>query len=148
MITEVRDAYVVLESVHRSIDKMLEGLTDQQLLEKPFENMNNIASIVEHTTLVEKRFLSSLAGDVQTIDSQKPFQTSTWDVSAIKQQWEDVLRYAKEVFEKLEQSDMEQPGLKLGIGELNKRQLMLYTIAHTTHHRGQIPIVKKFLKNE
>ncbi len=148
MITEVRDAYVVLESVHRSIDKMLEGLTDQQLLEKPFENMNNIASIVEHTTLVEKRFLSSLAGDVQTIDSQKPFQTSTWDVPAIKQQWEDVLRYAKEVFEKLEQSDMEQPGLKLGIGELNKRQLMLYTIAHTTHHRGQIPIVKKFLKNE
>ncbi len=147
MIAEARDAYVVLESVHRSIDKMLEGLTDQQLLEKPFENMNNIASIVEHTTLVEKRFLSSLTGVVQTIDSQKPFQASLWDVTAIRQQWEDVLKYAKEVFEKLEQTDMEQPGLKLGIGELNKRQLMVYTIAHTTHHRGQIPIVKKFLKN-
>lgn len=147
MIAEARDAYAILESVHRSIDKMLEGVTDQQLLEKPFENMNNIASILEHTTLVEQRFLSSLAGDVQTIDSQKPFQASSWDVTSIKQQWEDVLRYAKDVFEKLKQDDMEQPGLKLGVGELNKRQLMVYTIAHTTHHRGQIPIVKKFLKN-
>ena len=147
MIAEVRDTYAILESVHRSIDKMLEGLTDEQLVEKPFENMNNIASILEHTLLVERRFLSALLGDSQTIDSQKPFQATAWDVASIKKQWEDVLPYAKEVFAKLRESDMEQPGLKLGVGELNKRQLMLYTVAHTTHHRGQIPIVKKFLKN-
>jgi uncharacterized damage-inducible protein DinB len=145
MIPEVQDQYQLLVSVHRSVDKMVADLSDEQWLKKPAENFNNIASVVEHVVLVERKFLAALAGTSADMDVQAPFRASHWDVASIKRQWQENLQIAEETLSKLTEQDLTAPGLKLGIGELNKRQLLSYMIAHTVHHRGQIPLIKKLL---
>jgi uncharacterized damage-inducible protein DinB len=145
MLKEVRDQLELLKSVHATIDKMVEGLTPEQWTKKPAENMNNIASILHHTALVEKRFLAVLAGEQADIDAGAPFKAQSWDLEQIRHDWESVLPYAEQVLAKLTAEDLDQFAMKLGVGEVNKRQLLAYTIAHTAHHRGQIPLVKKLI---
>ncbi|GLV13172.1 hypothetical protein Heshes_08560 [Alicyclobacillus hesperidum] len=145
MIQEVADLYQLLVSVHTSVDKMLEGLSDDDWLKKPQQNLNNIASIVEHTALVERRFFAQVKGQVPELDAGAPFRADSWDVPKIKALWADNLEFAKHALEALSEADLAQFGAKLGIGEVNKRQLIAYAVAHTAHHRGQIPLVKKLL---
>ncbi len=142
---EVAEIFFVLKAVHESVDKMLEGLTDEEWLTKPADNFNNVASIIEHVTQVERRFMSALAGTAEAIDSGATFRATSWDVAKIKGEWANSLPYAKSQLEQVSAEDLEKPGLKLGVGDLNRRQLITYAIGHLTHHRGQIPLVKKLL---
>jgi uncharacterized damage-inducible protein DinB len=146
MLKEISDHFEVLTWVHNSIDKMVEGLTQEQWLHRPNGTFNNVASIIDHVTRVEKKFMSAISGQTLDIDTQAPFKESNWDVSAVHQAWANTLLYSHSVFENLTESDFEKPGLSLRIGELNRRQLIVYTIAHTTHHRGQIPLVIKLIQ--
>jgi uncharacterized damage-inducible protein DinB len=146
VLKEVQDMLELLKSVHASVDRMVADLTPEQWVEKPHPNMNNIASILHHTALVERKFLSVIAGEPAEIDAGAPFKAETWDVDAIKREWQDVLQYAESVLSKVTEDDLNQYGMKLGMGaEVNKRQLLAYAIAHTAHHRGQIPLIKKLL---
>ncbi|MCL6517348.1 DinB family protein [Alicyclobacillus sp.] len=144
MIPEVADLFSLWKMVHASVDKMIADLTDEQLTKKP-EGNNSIAAVLEHTALVERKFLSALAGEVQNIDTQAPFKASSWDVAKIKADWNDVVSYGESVLSKLTAEQLSEFGLKLGVGEVNKRQLLVYMISHTTHHRGQIPILKRLV---
>lgn len=143
MLKEVADLYDLLQSVHRTIDQSVDELTDDEWLKKPAGNFNNIAAIMQHMTLVENKFMSLLRGTPEDIQTQAPFQATSWDVPGIRAAWQATLANAQAVLEKLDAEELDQPAGKLGVGELNKRQLISYTIAHTTHHRGQIPLVKK-----
>lgn len=143
MIKEVADMYGLLQAVHRTIDQSVSELTDEEWLKKPAENFNNIAAIMEHIILVENKFMSLLQGSSEAIDTQAPFKATSWDVPNLRAAWEQSLAKAENVLAQLSAEDLDQPGAKLGVGELNKRQLISYTIAHTAHHRGQIPLVKK-----
>ncbi|WP_206918093.1 DinB family protein [Alicyclobacillus suci] len=145
MIQEVRDLYELLRAVHGSIDKMVENLTDEQWLKKPLPNFNNIASIVDHITRVEQKFFSAIAGETAEINTSEPFQVDNWHLDAIREQWVESLSYAERVLESVKEDDLSKPGLKVGMGDLNRRQLIINTIAHTAHHRGQIPLIKKLL---
>ncbi|MCL6625338.1 DinB family protein [Alicyclobacillus shizuokensis] len=145
MIQEVSDLYNLLSAVHGTIDQMLEGLTDEQWLKKPLPNFNNIASIIHHMALVERKFFSAVAGENLQIDVGEPFKQTNWNLDDIRQAWAESLPYAARVFSDLKEPELSEPGLKLAVGELNKRQLISYAIAHTAHHRGQIPLVKKLL---
>jgi len=146
MLKEVADHFQVLTLVHRSIDKMMEGLTQEQWLQRPKGAFNNIASIIDHITRVEKKFMAAISGKPSDIDTQLPFQGSHWDVVVIQQAWADVLSYSQSVLESVTAADLEKTGLSLRVGELNRRQLIVYTIGHTTHHRGQIPLVLKLMQ--
>ena len=145
MIQEVSDLYGLLSAVHTSIDAMLEGLTDEQLLAKPRQDFNNIASVIDHIARVEKRFFSVIAGAEEDVNSGEPFKAESWDLAAIRQRWAESLPYAEKSLSALTEDNLSEHGLKVGIGTLNKRQLISYTIAHTTHHRGQIPLIRKLL---
>ncbi len=145
MIQEVSDLYALLTAVHESIDNMLNDLTDGQWLKKPLPNFNNVASVVDHITRVEKKFLSGIEGALLETNPGEPFKVEQWDLFAIRQAWAASLPYAGQVLTKVTLEDLTDQGMKLGIGELNKRQLISYTIAHATHHRGQIPLIKKLL---
>lgn len=145
VLKEVEDSLGLLRAIHRTIDAMVADMADEEWLQKPAPNMNNIASIMEHIILVERRLLSVLAGDPQTIDTQAPFHADHWDVPAIRRQWGESLTFAEAAVTSLTVTDLDAPGLKLGVGELDKRQLFAYVSSHTAHHRGQIPIVKKML---
>ncbi len=145
MIQEVSDLYGLLSAVHTSIDAMLEGLTEEQLLAKPRQDFNNIASVIDHIARVEKRFFSVIAGAEEDVNSSEPFKAESWDLSAIRQRWAESLPYAERSLSALTEDNLSEHGLKVGIGSLNKRQLISYTIAHTTHHRGQIPLIRKLL---
>ncbi|WP_134158358.1 DinB family protein [Alicyclobacillus sacchari] len=145
MIQEVADLYQLFVSVHATVDKMLEGLSDDDWVKKPQPNFNNIASIVEHVALVERRFFAQVKGELSQLDAGEPFRAESWDVAKIKELWVSNLEFAKSALEPLSESDLAEFGAKLGVGEVNKRQLIAYAIAHTAHHRGQIPLVKKLL---
>ncbi|SFU54187.1 DinB family protein [Alicyclobacillus macrosporangiidus] len=145
MLPEVADLLSLWKSVRASMDKMIADLTDEQLTRKP-ENNNAIAAVLEHTALVERKFLSALSGQVEDIDVQAPYEASSWDAAKVKALWNDVLAYGEQVLSGLTAEQLTQPGLKLGVGELNKRQLIAYMIAHTAHHRGQIPILKRLIQ--
>jgi hypothetical protein len=47
MLKEVSDHFEVLTWVHNSIDKIVEGLTQEQWLLRPNWTFNNIASIIK-----------------------------------------------------------------------------------------------------
>lgn len=145
MLKEMQDLHDLYSKVHGTIHQMVDGLTDEQWVKKPAENFNNIASILEHTLLVERRFFAQLKGETAEIDARAPFVASSWDVEKIKAMWAENETLAKEAFESLTAEELDKPGAKLGVGEVNKRQLAAYAIAHTAHHRGQIPLVKKLL---
>lgn len=145
MIPEVADQFSLWKLVHASVDKMIADLSDEQLTKKP-EGNNAIAAVLEHTALVERKFLSALSGQVEDIDVQAPFKASSWDAAKVKGLWNDVLSYGEQVLSGLTAEQLSQPGLKLGVGELNKRQLLAYMIGHTAHHRGQIPILKRLIE--
>jgi uncharacterized damage-inducible protein DinB len=56
-----------------------------------------------------------------------------------------VLHKSKKVLENVSEKQLEEE-IDLGIGtEFNKRQIIIMTISHLTHHRGQIPLVKKII---
>ncbi|MCL6632372.1 MAG: DinB family protein [Alicyclobacillus herbarius] len=143
MIQEVADLYDLLSKVHGTIDAMVADLSDEQWLKKPLPNWNNIASIIEHVTRVERKFFSAVGGQAEDIDVGAPFRANSWDLNAVRQAWADSLPYAEHVLEPLQAEDLTAPGMNLGVGKLNKRQLIAYAISHTAHHRGQIPLVKK-----
>ncbi len=143
MIAEAADYFALLKSIHQSIDDMTAPLTEEQWLRRPQENFNNVASIIDHVTRVEKRFMAAIAGETMDTDAGAPFRATAWNVAEIRQAWRDVLLYSETALDKLTDADLVKPGLTLRIGELNCRQLIVYTIAHTTHHRGQIPLVIK-----
>ncbi len=145
MIKEVEDELNVLQLLHTSIDQLVEGLTDEDWAQKPGESFNNIASIIDHVMLVEQKFLSVIAGLPSEIDTQEPFHANSWDVPRIKAKWEKILDDAKLLLSKVSEDDLTDPGLTLRVGDLNKRQLLTYMIAHTAHHRGQLPLVKRLL---
>ncbi|MCL6442676.1 MAG: DinB family protein [Alicyclobacillus sp.] len=146
MLKEVLDQFNVLTLVHKSIDQMTDGLTQDEWLKRPRDRFNNVASIIDHITRVERKFMSAVSGQPLEIDTQAPFRESDWDVPAIRKAWADILPYEQSVLESLTESDLEKPGLSLRIGELNRRQLLGYTIGHTAHHRGQIPLVLKLIR--
>lgn len=145
MIQEVQDQYELLVKLHGTVDKMLEGLSDEAWSTKPLENMNSVASVMDHVLLVEKKFLGFLTGQKLDIDTQAPFKTDQWNVVAIREEWAKSLDAAQTALERVKEEDLTQEGAALGVGTLNKRQLLSYMIAHTAHHRGQIPIIKKLL---
>nr|WP_230088086.1 DinB family protein [Alicyclobacillus mali (ex Roth et al. 2021)] len=141
----MQDLHDLYAKVHATIHQMVDGLTDDQWVKKPADNFNNIASILQHTLLVERRFFAQLKGEAADIDARAPFVATSWDVAKIKEMWAENERLARDAFEHLTAEELDQPGAKLGVGEVNKRQLAAYAIAHTAHHRGQIPLVKKLL---
>ncbi|MHB1627204.1 MAG: DinB family protein [Bacilli bacterium] len=143
MIAEAADYFALLKAIHQSIDDMTASLTEEQWLRRPQENFNNIAAIIDHVTRVEKRFMAAVAGETMDTDAGAPFKATHWNVGEIRQAWRDVLLYSEAALDKCAETDLVKPGLTLRIGELNRRQLIVYTIAHTTHHRGQIPLVTK-----
>lgn len=146
MIQEVQDLYGLLEAVHASVDRMLDGLTPEQWLQKPRPDSNNIASVIDHVVRVERKFLSAVAGKVEPIDAGEPFRVQEWDLDAIRGAWAGSLSYARQALADVrEESLSADDELELGVGKLNKRQLISYAIAHTSHHRGQIPLIKKWL---
>lgn len=145
MLKEVSDHFEVLTLVHSSIDKMVEGLSQEQWLYRPNGTFNNIASIIDHISRVEKKFMSAISGQPLDIDTQLPFKDMHWDVSMTQQAWADMLPYCRSVLESLTEFGLEEPGLSLRVGDLNRRQLIVYTIGHTTHHRGQIPLILKLM---
>ncbi len=145
MISEVADQFKLLQTLHMTIDKSLEGLSNEDWVRKPGESFNNIASVIDHVMLVEQKFLTAVAGHPADIDTQEPFQANAWDVAKIKEKWSKIIDDTKVVLETINEGMLEEPGLKLSIGELNKRQLLSYMLVHTAHHRGQIPLIKRLL---
>ncbi|MCY0889198.1 MAG: DinB family protein [Alicyclobacillaceae bacterium] len=145
MVREVQDIFELLTAVHRTMDGMVEDLTDEQWMKKPLPNFNNIVSVFDHVNRVEARFLSILSGAPEAIDTQLPFHTDTWDLKEVRDGWSHALMNAEQVFSSLNVVQLEEEAVTLGIGKLNKRQLLSYMVAHTAHHRGQIPLIKKLL---
>lgn len=145
MIQEVRDSFQLLTAVHKSIDKMLENLPDEDWTRKPLPQFNSVAAVIDHITRVEQKFVSAIAGQVADINTAEPFQVDSWDVQAIRTAWGESLPHVAAVYETLQPEQLSEPGLKVGMGELNKRQLMSNAIAHAAHHRGQIPLIQKLL---
>ncbi|WP_258110903.1 DinB family protein [Alicyclobacillus sp. SP_1] len=145
MVREVQDIFELLTAVHRTMDGMVEDLTDEQWMKKPLPNFNNIVSVFDHVNRVEARFLSILSGAPEAIDTQLPFHTDTWDLKEVRDGWSHALMNAEQVFSSLTVVQLEEEAVTLGIGKLNKRQLLGYMVAHTAHHRGQIPLIKKLL---
>lgn len=146
MLKEVADQFEILRFVHSSIESMLEGLSEEQWLTKPTDEFNNVASIVDHVARVERKFLSALTGEMEQIEAMETLKASSWDVAAIRKAFAEVIPYAESVLSKLTAEDMDAYALKLRAMELNKRQLLTFTITHSTHHRGQIPLVLKLIK--
>jgi uncharacterized damage-inducible protein DinB len=145
MIKELSDQFDVLTMVHRSIDQMVDGLTDDQWLFRPNDKWNNIAAVIDHVTRVEKRFFAAIGGKTLDIDAGQPFKENQWNVQHIKEAWKNTLDEHKAILETVKESDLDQPGLTLRVGALNRRQLLTYAISHTTHHRGQIPLILKLM---
>jgi uncharacterized damage-inducible protein DinB len=145
MIKEIEDQLHILQMLHTTIDKALDGLSDEEWVKKPGESFNNIASIIDHVMLVEQKFMSIIAGLPSEIDSQEPFHASSWDVAKIKSKWAKILDDARVLLDNVSEDSLSDPGLNMSAGELNKREVLSYMIAHTAHHRGQLPLLKRML---
>jgi len=145
VIKEITDLFALLQHEHNNYDKVLVDVTDEEMVRKPHELMNTIASIIEHVALVERKFMSSLANESLEIDPFATFKKDSWDVQAIRSDWADVLNYSKSVLEKVTEADLDKFGFKVGARELNQRQLIVLTILHTAHHNGQLPLLRKLL---
>lgn len=143
MIKEVADQFALLKLIHVTMDKMVEGLSDEEWTAKKGPEFNSVAAVFDHVLLVESKFLSGLTGTPDDTNTQTPFKEGPSDLTDIRSRWAASLEKAEHALQSLTESDLDAPGLKLGVGELNKRQLVSYMIAHTAHHRGQIPIIKK-----
>lgn len=125
---------------------MIAGCEKAKLVEKPAENFNNIASLIEHLNLTERRFLAGISGGDTNIDIMAPFHADEWNVEKILNDWQAGLETAEEVLSQLTPDDLSEPGLKLHSGNvINKRQVITFMILHAGHHRGQIPLIKKLL---
>ena len=144
MIQEIDDYYGVLQYVHKSIDDMLHDLTADQWVDTRGE-FNNIASIVDHITAVETGFMKILAGESIEKMPAESFKKSEWNILHLKTNWNEALLFSKEVLAGLTEKNLEEI-VDLGLGmDMSKRQLIIFTISHLTHHRGQIPLIKKMI---
>jgi len=146
MRQELADLLQLFNATHASIEKMVEDLSAQEWVTKPRPDFNAIAAVLQHIAMVETRFLTILDGQTPEPATVNPFTSEHWDVPTIRATYQALPAFASEVLHRLDPDTLEQHAVKLGIGELNRRQLLAYTIAHTTHHRGQIPLIKTLLR--
>jgi uncharacterized damage-inducible protein DinB len=101
--------------------------------------------VIDHVTRVEKKLIAAVGGKTLDIDARRPFKENLWDVKKIKEAWSDSSAESKSVLDTVSESALDLPGLTLGGGSLNRRQLLTFTIFHITHHRGQIPLILKMM---
>jgi uncharacterized damage-inducible protein DinB len=145
MIKEVSDYYGVLKYVHQSIDQQLKNLSTEDWLKKE-EGFNNIASIIDHITAVENGFMKVLSGNEMDKFPAESFKKESSDIENIKKEWSKALSFSEEVLNSINENQLDETvDLRLGM-DINKRQLIILTISHLTHHRGQIPLVLKVIK--
>ncbi|MCY0876805.1 MAG: DinB family protein, partial [Firmicutes bacterium] len=102
MTSELRDLGQLWSAVHESVEKMVEDLSDAEWLRKPRADFNNVASVLEHVTMVERRFLTVLDGKTPEPSTRNPFQADHWDVVAIRKAYADNLLYAQDVIARLD----------------------------------------------
>lgn len=146
MIREVEAQFQLYQNVHKSIDGLIQGLTEEDLAKKPGDGYNNIISLIAHLTLTEKRFLAGLSGGDPNIDIMSPFHVSEWDVPQILRDWQQVAQETEHVLTALTERDMDETGITMRSGDvLTKRQVITYIMIHSAHHRGQIPLIKRML---
>lgn len=146
VLKEVADLYQLLEVTHQSIVRLLEDVTDVEFGQKT-HGMNSLASIIDHCTLVERKFMQVVSGETSNLDTQAPFQLPSREAMEVREDFNAVLDYSKSVLDSISDAQtLDAFGLKLGVGDVDKRQLIAYAIAHTTHHRGQIPLIKRLLR--
>jgi uncharacterized damage-inducible protein DinB len=140
MIKEVKDYYDVLEYVHESIDQLLNELSAEQWVKKE-KGFNNIASIIDHITAVENGFMKVLSGEKIEKMPAESFKEVNWNIENIKAKWSKALSFSEEVLKNIGKNELDEL-VDLGVGmDVNKRQLIILTISHLTHHRGQIPLI-------
>lgn len=147
MQQELSDMYQLVEATHTTFDSLVEDLSAEEWVTKPRPDFNCVAAVLHHVDIVEKRFLSILDGQTPESSSYDPFTAESWDTEKIRQSFHANLQYAEQVLTRLDPATLTQQAAELRIGKLNRRQLLAYLIAHTTHHRGQIPLIKKLLRN-
>src|ERR1700730_11091748 len=108
MIKEVQDVFVLIQNVHKNYEKTLAEVNDEQMVQKPHESMNTIASILEHVALAERKFMSIIANERLEIDPFATFKKESWDVPAIRSDWADVLEYVKAVLENVSEAELNE----------------------------------------
>lgn len=146
MFKEAQDFYQLLSIVHQSVDKLVVDLSDEEWVNRPGEGFNTIAGLIEHMARVEEKFFSALTGTVKSMDVMEPLKKDSWDVAAIKTQWAALLEQAESVLSQVKPEQLDNKALTIGVGDLTGRQTIAYAIAHTTHHRGQIPLLKRLIR--
>ncbi len=136
------DLIAAFRANHKTVKDLVADMEDSQWVKKPGSNINNIASIIEHVALVEQKVIAVIAGDKIDVNPGAPFAQTSWNVHKIKMQLDEVLDYAVTTLGSLTDGSLTE--VPSG-GKRTRLELAVNVIAHTAHHRGQIPIIKKLI---
>lgn len=131
--------------------KLLENLTDEDMLKKAGSSPNSAGFLIRHTGDVELLFAKNVFGDntvkvtAKTVIDQR--DTGEWtDFSSLKKYVADSFDKLKSIIEKQSDEDWEKSISTKEFGTKTKAEAFGRIISHTAYHAGQLAVVLKYGK--
>lgn len=144
--TKFAEAWLrILENLHASIEKAIDGLPQEALDWVPGPEMNSIAVLVAHLAGSTRYLIGDVvAQDPSQRDRAAEFRTQGLDAAALRQRLLAARTYARGVLEKLAPQDLETLRLFPRDGsQVSVAWAVAHTLEHTALHTGHIEITRQ-----
>ncbi|HEY3367860.1 MAG TPA: DinB family protein [Symbiobacteriaceae bacterium] len=147
MNKEISDLLELLEGVRGLLVRELEPLDEQALNARIRPDFNSIGMLVRHVADMERLMIGQQVGGVPAgVDRQSAFRVEPATRAELLEQLAAAGRLSRETLGALAPEALDEDGMRLLSGlALNKRQTVVYAIAHIAHHRAQILLLRKWL---
>lgn len=147
MNRELAEMLDLLDGVRTLLIRDTQDLTDHALHARIRADANTIGMLVLHVADMERFMIGQMVGGLPLgIDRRTAFQAERLTRSELLELLTDAAAMSRQTLKGLNPSDLDQFGMQLLSGlRLSKRQTIMYAIAHASHHRGQILLLRKWV---
>lgn len=139
----------IFDESYQRIYKCLDLLTEEQVWQRPNENLSSIGNLILHLCGNARQWIvSGLGGKEDDRNRDREFQEgskcSKWK---LKRMLEELQIELKMVFQKINEEDLKRVR-SVQVFEESGLSILIHVIEHFSYHTGQITWFTKFLTNE
>lgn len=132
--------------IHNEIFKWSEGLTDEQLNQKPpAKDGNSIGNLMSHILGAELSLVVERIGGQSVPRDRSAEFANAVTREALLQRRAEVEKRVHDTLDKLTPADFDRRVTAPGGGETPVGNLLVYLVSHLSGHMGQVILTRKFL---
>jgi len=139
----------MFDRAHDSLLEEVDGLTAEQInfraVDSEGEGYENSIAMLAHHIADTELFLigQQIGGEESEIDRGNAFEITEAKTKDVIEKLKATKAFSDKVLDGISDADLNEPGVKFGDTQLDKRQTLLQALIHLSTHAGQITVLKK-----